>query len=218
MIHNVISSFYESRDQEKAIAMYAYMKNKFPFLGIQKPKREPLEKEFIKLAKKEKVIDWGIVDTLWNLPEREFQYLAINYLITVKNSIEAADMYRIETLITTKSWWDTVDIIASVIVGHMCKKYPELIQSYILIWAESSNIWLVRTAILFQLKYKEKTNTQLLRSIVIKNSQEKEFFITKAIGWILREYSKTNGEWVREFIQSNALQPLSIREGSKYLL
>lgn len=217
MLHTTISSFYENKDPEKAAQMSAYMKNLFPFLGIQKPKRELLQKEFIKLAKKDKTLDWSIVDMLWDLPEREFQYLAINYLIALKDYIEGTDIEKIQTLIIKKSWWDTVDIIASIFVGELCMKYPELIKSHILHWAESKNIWLARTAILFQLKYKENTDTKLLKDIILKNNENKEFFITKAIGWILRQYSKTNNKWVREFIQNNTLQPLSIREGSKYI-
>jgi len=143
--------------------------------------------------------------------------LAVDYLIALKDYIKAEDMERIEYLITTKSWWDTVDAIASVVVGQMCRNYPELIESHILNWAKSSNIWLARTAILFQLKYKENTDIDLLSRIIRENSEQKEFFITKAIGWVLREYSKTNQEWVREFIRNNALQPLSIKEGSKYI-
>jgi len=216
MIKNIISILHENADPVKAPQMAAYMKNKFPFLGIQKPQRQQLTKEFIREAKKRKTVDWDTITMLWDLPEREFQYLAVDYLIALKNYIKAEDIEKIEKLITTKSWWDTVDAIASVVVGQMCRNYPELIESHIMNWAKSSNIWLARTAILFQLKYKEKTDIDLLSKIIMQNSQQKEFFITKSIGWILREYSKTNQEWVREFIRNNALQPLSIREGSKY--
>lgn len=217
MIDRIVSTLRKNMDPEKAPQMAAYMKNKFPFLGIQKPQRQQLTKEFIKEAKKGKTVDWDTVSMLWNLPEREFQYLAVDYLIALKDYIKAEDIERIEKLITTKSWWDTVDAIASIIVGQMCRNYPELIESHIMEWAVSSNIWLVRTAILFQLKYKENTNINLLSKIIMENSEQKEFFITKAIGWVLREYSKTNKEWVREFIGNNALQPLSIKEGSKYI-
>lgn len=216
MINNIISNLYDNADPEKAPQMAAYMKNKFPFLGIQKPLRQQLTKEFLKEAKKGKTVDWDIVSMLWNLPEREFQYLTVDYLIALKDYIKVEDIEKIEKLITTKSWWDTVDAIASVIVGQMCRNHPELIESHIIDWAESSNIWLARAAILFQLKYKENTDINLLSRIIRENSEQKEFFITKAIGWALREYSKTNKEWVREFIRNNALQPLSIREGSKY--
>lgn len=154
---------------------------------------------------------------LWEMPEREFQYLIIDYMTALRHCLHKKDMDNIRTLIITKSWWDTVDTFAVSITGVLCLNYLELIESHILKWAESDSTWLVRTAILFQLKYKEKTDTELLRLIITKNSNTKEFFINKAIGWSLREYSKTNREWVKKFIENNALHSLSVREGSKYL-
>jgi len=213
----LIELFYEHGNPDKAIKMAAYMKGKFPFLGIQKPQRDELQKKFIKQAKKQGKINWDLVFMLWDLPEREFQYLAINYLIALNDSLQKYDIDRIKLLVICKSWWDSIDCLASNIIGKLCAKYPELIQSHILSWAESDNIWLARVSVLFQLKYKENTDVELLDSIINKNLYSKEFFITKAIGWALREYSKTNKEWVKVFLECNTLQPLSVREASKYL-
>ena len=96
-------------------------------------------------------------------------------------------------------------------------KYPEVKESIISRWIKSDNIWLNRISIIFQLKYKEKTDTEFLSRAIIHNSKTDEFFINKAIGWALREYSKTNKEWVKEFIKCNELSKLSVREGSKYI-
>ncbi len=213
----LINSFLENKNEERAVQMAAYMKNKFPFLGIPKPERAKLQKDFIKQAKKKGSIDWALVFKLWEMPQREFQYLAVDYLQALKNFLQKGDIDQVKTLIITKSWWDTVDSIAQNLVGQLCLKYPELIESHILKWAQSENIWLVRVAIIFQLKYKEKTDTKLLGLIIKQNCDTKEFFINKAIGWALRQYSKTNKEWVKQFIENNQLHPLSVREGSKYL-
>ncbi|MEG6615200.1 DNA alkylation repair protein [Peptococcaceae bacterium 1198_IL3148] len=215
--NELINAFLKSRNPDQAIQMAAYMKNNFPFLGIKKPQRAALGKDFIKNAKKQKIINWDFIDRLWVMPEREFQYLAIDYLLALKDYLQKDDIDNIKFLVETKPWWDTVDTLASNITGVLCLKYPELINSHILKWAESNNIWLVRVAILFQLKYKEKTDQELLSLIIKQNSNTTEFFINKAIGWVLREYSKTNKEWVKEFIASNPLHPLSVKEGSKYL-
>ncbi|MCK5763057.1 MAG: DNA alkylation repair protein, partial [Clostridiales bacterium] len=110
MYQKLINSFYENRNYEKANGMKAYMKDQFDFLGIQKTQRNFLQKEFIRDAKKIKVIEWDFVFTLWNLPEREFQYLAMEYLVSLKDSLLKEDMKYIERLITEKSWWDTVDL------------------------------------------------------------------------------------------------------------
>ncbi len=217
MHNNIISEFRDSRDPIKAEAMAAYMKNKFPFLGLIRPERNRLQKEFIKSAKKSGLIDWDFINECWNLPEREYQYLAMDYLIALKQNLQKGDLTKIEGLITSKSWWDTVDAIADKLVGDLCRRLPELINEYILKWAVSENIWLARSAILFQLKYKDLTDSELLKRIILENNDTKEFFINKAIGWALREYSKTNRAWVQDFINNNHLHPLSVREGSKYL-
>jgi 3-methyladenine DNA glycosylase AlkD len=66
---------------------------------------------------------------------------------------------------------------------------------------------------------KDKTDTDLMERIIVNNLGQSESFINKAIGWSLREYSKTNPGWVREFIEKHRdkMAPLSIREGSKHL-
>jgi 3-methyladenine DNA glycosylase AlkD len=86
-------------------------------------------------------------------------------------------------------------------------------------WSAGSDIWLKRTAILHQLAYKDKTDIVLLEQIISNCLGSDEFFINKAIGWALREYSKTDPEWVESFIsrRKNELSPLSIKEGSKYI-
>jgi len=217
MSEELIKTLYAHRDGDKAYYMAKYMKDQFPFLGIPKPDRVRLSRAFSKNAKKEKTIDWELVARLWDLPEREFQYVALDYLQALKNYLLSEDIDRLQLLITTKSWWDTVDLLASNIVGPLCLRNEELIHSHILRWAESENIWLARSAILFQLKFKDKTDPELLEHIILKNSNSKEFFINKAIGWVLREYSKTNREWVRDFVNQHPLSRLSLREASKYL-
>lgn len=213
----LVNSFHQKRNDEVGCGMAKYLKDQFQCLGIKRPERSAIQKEFMKQWKKEKIIDWEFIDFLWELPEREFQYLAIDLLIALKNEFQDIDIKKVESLIIRKSWWDTVDILASKVVGAMCTKYPQLIDQSIMGWSESDNIWLVRTSILFQLKYKEVTDANLLGRIIESNQGLDEFFINKAIGWALREYSKTNPQWVRVFIETHPLHSLTIREGSKYL-
>ncbi len=161
-------------------------------------------------------MDWDFIFKCYDMPEREFQYLAIDYMDKVKDLFKPDHMEKIEKLITTKSWWDTVDYI-NRIVGYIAMKYPRIKETTIERWIYSDNIWLKRVSIIFQLKYKGKTDTEFLKKAILYNSQTDEFFINKAIGWALREYSKTNKEWVRDFIENNELSQLSVKEGSKYL-
>lgn len=213
---DIIQIFYNNKNEENAVPMAKYMKNKFPFLGLKKLERVALSKEFLKEKKKSKVVDWDFIFKCYELPEREFQYLAIDYMGKIADLFTPNDMEKIEKLITTKSWWDTVDPL-SQIVGSIAMKYPETKETTLTRWMESDNIWLKRVSILFQLKYKGKTDTEFLKKAILTNANTNEFFINKAIGWALREYSKTNKEWVRSFIENNQLSKLSIREGSKYI-
>lgn len=212
----VLELFYNNRNEELAIPMAKYMKNKFAFLGIKTPERKELSKEFLNKRKKDTEVDWDFIHTCFELPEREFQYLAILYMNTVKRLFTIDDMERIKDLITCKSWWDTVDSI-SPILGYICLENPHIKKDAIDKWIFSENIWLKRASIIFQLKYKEKTDTIFLTKAIINNSNTSEFFINKAIGWALREYSKTDKLWVRDFINHNNLSKLSVKEGSKYI-
>lgn len=213
---DIFEMFYKNRNEEQSKSMEKYMKNQFPFLGLKKPERAILSKKFLKTKKKDKEIDWGFIFRCYDMVEREFQYLAIDYMDKVKDLFKPTDMDNIERLLTRKSWWDSVDAINRT-VGHIAMKYPEVKEDTITRWMESDNIWLIRISILFQLKYKENTDTGFLTRAILHNSETTEFFINKAIGWVLREYSKTNKEWVKAFIENNELSKLSVREGSKYI-
>ena len=122
-----------------------------------------------------------------------------------------------EHLIVTKSWWDSMDGIASWCVGEHFKRFPKLIKPFTEKWMKSKNMWLQRTVILFQLGYKDKTDVNLLFKNIQKLMDSKEFFIRKAIGWALREYSKTDAQAVMNFVENNEIASLSKREALKWL-
>lgn len=202
--------------REKSESMASYMKNRFEFLGIQKPERKAAVKSYFAESKKYD-FDWNFVKLCWSKPYREAQYIGADYILMNKDRLAAEDLEKLRELITEKSWWDTVDSLDAA-VGVLVMKYPEL-SAEMLKWADSQNIWLRRVAIDFQQKFKEQTDTALLSEIICKNFGSDEFFINKAIGWSLREFSKQNKEWVSEFIAKNSenMSPLSRREASKYL-
>ena len=206
-----------AKDPEKAGPMEAYMRHQFPFLGIAGPERNSLYKKYFPSAKKTKTIDWDFVDTCWEKESREYQYVAANYLKAMQSYLTKDDLPELERLVVTKSWWDTVDILDRV-VGSLVANHPEL-EEVLLKWSLSDNIWLRRVAIDHQLLRKEKTDVQLMEKILLNNLDQPEFFINKAIGWALRDYSKTNPEWVARFIEKTQkrMAELSIREASKYL-
>ncbi len=213
---DIIETFLQAKDDTERVPMEKYMKNQFPFLGLPTPKRKALSKAFLKERKQDQTVDWDLVFLLYEQPYREFHYLAIDYLHAVQKKLSVKDMKKIETLILTHSWWDTVDSIDGL-VGSLYLSYPEEMTPILRQYMEADNIWLKRISIDFQLKLKEKTDTALLSEAIIKNMDTKEFFVNKAIGWALREYSKSNAPWVADFIESHPLSSLSKREGSKYL-
>jgi 3-methyladenine DNA glycosylase AlkD len=156
------------------------------------------------------------VNRCWE-KEREFQYLALNYLAVVAKLLVPSDILRLKQLAVTKSWWDTIDSLDKI-VGEVALNFSE-VNAFLLEWSVAENFWLRRIAIDHQLLRKDKTDVVLLEQIIVNNLGQKEFFINKAIGWSLREYSKTNPDWVRNFLvkYTNRLSMLSIREASKYL-
>lgn len=208
--------FQRSADPENAVGQKAYMRNQFEFFGIKAPIRKDIQKPFLVktyLPPKEELE--GLVKELWNKPEREFQMFGQELTAKYQRQFGEKDIELLEFMVVNKSWWDTVDFIASHLMGSFFKIFPELRQQYVDKWLDSNNIWLQRCALLFQLKYREQVDTELLVYIINRLLGSKEFFINKAIGWILREYSKRNPNWVMEFVNETDLHSLSRKEALK---
>ena len=205
------------KNKADAMQMSSYMKNHFPFLGVKSPVRKKVQQQWMSKLPKE-TNRWDIVSLLWDKEEREYQYIALDYL----NKMPEKDFYivdhkMLEELLITKSWWDSVDTLASNAVGRCFKAFPEQIDVVVNRWRNSDNMWLNRTCLIFQLKYKNEVDFDLLKSLIIQYKDVKEFFIQKAIGWSLRQYSKFNPAAVRDFVTEIELEGLAKREASKYI-
>jgi 3-methyladenine DNA glycosylase AlkD len=208
----------EASNSEKAIGAKQYMKNQFEFMGVDAVKRREIIKEFLKkYGLPEKTALKEFVFELWEQKEREYQYFAIDVIRKVVKNLKENDIEWIEQMIIRKSWWDTVDAVAASICGFYFLLFPDTTERITNQWIQSGNIWLQRSALLFQLTYKKQTNTILLSKYIEYLTGSREFFINKAIGWVLREYSKSDRQWVRKFVDTHTLAPLSIREATKYL-
>ena len=213
-----IKSLFEAHaDADNAQSMAKYMRNQFIFYGIKTPTRKALYKDFVKSEKKIGIIDWAFLDQCYADDHREFQYLVYDYLKALQKTLTFEDIPKLRTDIQTKSLWDTIDIFDTIIgtIGLTDNRVNQLMLN----WSKDPDFWIRRIAIDHQLGRKEKTNTALLEAILINNLGSSDFFINKAIGWSLRDYSKTNPNWVRDFIHLHKKQmaAISIREGSKYL-
>lgn len=209
--------FEANGNAQSAVKMAAYMRNLFKFYGIPAPKRKPIYKEFLKCEKAKKAVDFDLLDKCYEDEHREFQYFVIDYLATMQKFLTYDDVLHIKKYVKTKPWWDTIDCLDGIIGGVAF--FDERINDLMLSWSTDQDFWVRRVAIDHQLGRRERTNTNLLEKILVNNLGSQEFFINKAIGWSLREYSKTNSEWVRNFIKTyeDKMDKLSIREASKYL-
>ncbi len=215
-VEDILQGLKEVANPEYAIHMKAYMKDQFEFLGVKTPVRRQVSKIFFKKNHKS-TIDWKFIHQAWENPYREMQYVVLDYLKLKQKFLTSNDLPKIKKLAQTKPWWDTIDFLCRS-VGFICLHYPET-KKFVLEWSRDEDFWLRRLAIEHQLLQKEETDVQLLEQILVNNLDQFEFFINKAIGWALRDYSKTNPDWVREFIEKykDRLSKLSIKEGSKYL-
>lgn len=226
-------------DPQKARAMQCYLKSDMPMYGIQRPGRVPIEKSMWDFFANETTTDGTrtaclkrqkelpmdlyqtVVETLWNLPRREEKYLALDVALHYEDCItmQCLPMYE-QMLREDYQWWDLVDPIAVNLVGKVTYQCPTEMKPILKRWIRDDNMWIRRTAILAQLKFKDRMDEELLFQFCRNRMHEKEFFIRKAIGWVLREYSKTAPDAVRTFLSTEKanLSGLSYREGSRILI
>ena len=188
---NIIEEFRQYKNEENAEKQAAYLRHQFEFIGLKTPERRLLAKDFLKEKKADRQIDWELVFEFWNLPEREFQYLALDYLHQMKKWVIFDDMEKIKKLTVSKSWWDTVDALDEL-VGHLLltgRKQAtendstayEQVKTLVKEWAQAENFWIRRIAIDCQLSFKNQTDLELLSYNIEKNllgsSFADEFFI-----------------------------------------
>ena len=216
-IEGLKKNFEKRANEDNAIQMAKYLRNQFVFYGLKSPARRDAYHQILKDKKKKKQIDWDLLDQAWNDKHREMQYFVCDYLLAMEKYVSYDDLFKIEHYVRTKQWWDTIDSLMKL-YGYVGLK-DQRVDQLMLDWSKDPDKWVRRVAIEHQLLRKDRINTALLSQILENNLESDEFFINKAIGWALRDYSKTNPEWLSDFIDGNYnhLAKLSITEGSKYL-
>ena len=214
-IEGLKKNFEKRANEDNAIQMAKYLRNQFVFYGLKSPARRDAYHQILKDEKKQ--IDWDLLDQAWNDKHREMQYFVCDYLLAMEKYVSYDDLFKIEHYVRTKQWWDTIDSLMKL-YGYVGLK-DQRVDQLMLDWSKDPDKWVRRVAIEHQLLRKDRINTALLSQILENNLESDEFFINKAIGWALRDYSKTNPEWVSDFIDGNYnhFAKLSITEGSKYL-
>ncbi|MBO0453844.1 MULTISPECIES: DNA alkylation repair protein [Enterococcus] len=202
---------------DHAEPMARYMKNLFPFCGVKKPQRALLERPYLKeslaLPLSELIQE---IFRNYRKDEREYQYYAIDLAQKNIQRFSLEELAALLPLLAEKSWWDSIDawrkVFSTWVLAH-----PEKLESVYSFFYQHENFWYRRIAINLQLLFKEETDTKLLAQAILADLTTEEFFIQKAIGWALRDYSKVNPDWVKSFMQQHSLSKLALREGSKYI-
>lgn len=219
-IQEIVNQFAAQVDPLLKPRQEAYMRNQFPFCGINQTKRLAIQKQLFKQYPIQTMHELEvIVKQLWNLKLREYRYTAMDLLQKYAKLWKPETLHLFQWCIETDSWWDTLDDLAANCVGTLCMRYPEL-TALMDQWIHDENMWLRRAAILYQLKHKKHTDVQKLFSYCVARMHEKDFFIRKAIGWVLREYAKTDPHAVIAFVTKHqaTLSPLSKREALRRVL
>ncbi|MEU4998750.1 DNA alkylation repair protein [Streptomyces sp. NPDC021622] len=220
VMERLTATYPEAADPQRAAQAQAYMKDVAPFLGLPTPLRRELSRTVLAgTPRPDEAECTAIALRCWELPEREYAYFAVDYLRRHVKRLSSGFLPVARHLVTTVSWWDTVDALAAHVVGGLVAADPRLLKSEMDSWIEDDNLWVARTALLHQLRYKDATDTERLFAYCVRQSGHPDFFIRKAIGWCLREYAKTDPDAVRDFVERERgrLAPLSVREALKNL-
>ncbi|MFD4550854.1 DNA alkylation repair protein [Streptomyces sp. NPDC058251] len=217
VLARLTATYASAADPVRAVSMRAYMKDIAPFLGLTTPERRALSRTVLQDTGRPGEADCtALAVRCWELPEREYHYFAVDYLRRHVKRLSSGFLPVARHLVGTVSWWDTVDALASHVVGGLVAADPGL-RTDMDAWIEDGDLWVARTALLHQLRFKDATDTERLFGYCVRQSGHPDFFIRKAIGWCLREYAHTDPEAVRDFVarERGRLAPLSVREALK---
>ncbi|MET9547295.1 DNA alkylation repair protein [Streptomyces sp. NPDC006627] len=219
VLDRLVVTYASAADPRQAARMRTYMKDVAPFLGLASPARRELSRAVLDgMPRPDEADCAAIALRCWELPEREYAYFAVDYLRRHVKRCSSGFLPVVRHLVTTRPWWDTVDLLAAHVVGGLVAADPRL-RADMDEWIEDEDMWVARTALLHQLRHKEATDAERLFAYCLRRSGHPEFFVRKAIGWCLREYAKTDPDAVRAFVERerDRLAPLSVREALKNL-
>jgi 3-methyladenine DNA glycosylase AlkD len=217
VLERLTAAYAAAADPARAAAMRAYMKDVAPFLGLPTSERRALSRAVLAGTPRPDEADCtAIALRCWALPQREYHYFAVDYLRRHAGRCTSAFLPVARHLVTTVPWWDTVDPLAAHVVGALVAADPRL-TAEMDAWIADDDLWVARTALLHQLRYKDRTDADRLFAYCLRRSGHPDFFVRKAIGWSLREYAKTDPEAVRVFLtrERGRFAPLSVREALK---
>ena len=208
-------------DKSKAQGMKAYLLNQFEFLGLAAPVRRAAVKTIGKVKWQSAADLLAAADLLWQKPEREYRYTAIDLLRQHSAQFNVNDLPALQALLLQDAWWETVDGLSAVVaeVMHAAVQQTPNAAVSMDVWLKHPSHWVRRSAMLHQLGWRLDTDTTRLFGYATQLEEEKEFFIRKAIGWALRDYARWNPQPVTDFLveRRERLSGLTVREAAKHL-
>jgi len=218
LINQISERFEAHSDSDAAMQISKYMKDQFVFYGIKSPQRRALLLDLL-IAEKNTIEKhfWDFIEYCWSHDYRDWKYIALDLLMKRAKSMEPFDIEKLRQLIIRDSWWDTVDMLATHCIGSITLRHRQIMRPVLDTWNTDSNIWIQRTSIIHQVKYRVNTDSEQLSRYILNVRDSKEFFLQKAAGWALREYSKFNPTYVKEFVDQNVLPALTRREALRIL-
>ncbi|MEL7119477.1 MAG: DNA alkylation repair protein [Bacteroidota bacterium] len=211
-------SYSKHANEEDAFFMAKYLKNHFSFYGLKRPLRYEISKAHIEthgMPEGEELVQ--LCHLCFEAEKRELQYFVNDLVRPLVKKLDPSFMSTIHELIPKKSWWDTIDFLSPKLAGPLVKNDADLLKEWTSRWIHSDNFWYQRSAILLQLDYKQATDKDLLYQLILQKADSKEFFVQKAGGWALRNYTRIDAKSVIDFVNNNELPKLTAREGLKWL-
>ncbi|MFW6693070.1 DNA alkylation repair protein [Streptomyces sp. MAR4 CNX-425] len=219
VLDRLTAAYPPAADPGRAARTAAYLRGVAPFLGIPAPRRRELSRAVLYGTPRPAEADCAAIALrCWRLPEREYHYFAVDFLRRHVHRCSSGLLPVVRHLVVTTSWWDTVDALAAHVAGGLVAADPALAAAMDE-WIEDDDLWVARTALLHQLRFKDATDTGRLFGYCLRRAGHRDFFVRKAVGWCLREYAKTDPAAVRAFVDAHRaeLSPLSVREALKHL-
>lgn len=216
----IVAALSDLGDATAAGGMRAYMRDQFAFLGVTARPRDAAWREVRAAADSAHGRPDGnelirFAEAMWRRPEREFRYVGAKALAARAGRLEPRHLEAVRRLLVTDAWWDTVDILAPNVIGPLAQRFGDEVVPVLDEWVTDDDRWLVRTAVIHQLKAKGGTDAERLARHCTTAAPHPDFFVRKAVGWALRAYSSTDPAWVEEFVARTQLSGLSAREALK---
>ncbi|GLY91142.1 DNA alkylation repair protein [Actinoallomurus iriomotensis] len=208
----------ELSDPARAVQEKRYLKSDLRHLGVRVP---ALRKVAIAAATgltREEILT--LADELWSAPVHERRMVAIEVLRRGVPLLTTDDLSFTERLIRDSCSWVYVDTLAEKIAGGLVTRHPHLAGTLDR-WAGDQNFWIRRSALLALLPGIRSGSADLERLARYGDAlvAEREFFIRKALGWVLRELAKSDPAWVRAWVRDHVavVSGVTIREAVRHL-